>query len=94
MIILIILIVAIFAGIFLSGMLAPVIIVANRKQLKAMREAVAYYEDHLKEDNMDTQFEYSATIKTLYSLKKKIWIGDKKSVAEAEDIISEFTARN
>ena len=77
-----------------TGMMAPVIIVANRKQLKEMRNRVDAYRVNTMQDLVDPQEEFKATLKTLYSLKKKVWIGDKKSVAEADDIIAEFTDLN
>jgi len=89
MIIIFILIAAIFLGFILSGVMAPVIIAANRKQIRNMEAILEAYKRLISLDK-DTEEDRRETLSRLHALKKKVWIGDKASVARADDILSEF----
>lgn len=85
--IIIILIVAIFIGLFLAGFMAPIFIVANKKKLKEMDQKIEEFESKHFSSAEEKEIAKQLLKKELVKLKSKI-TADKKSTEEAADKIS------
>jgi hypothetical protein len=85
--IIIILVVAIFFGLLLSGLLAPIFIVANKKKLKEMDKKIEEFESRHFSSTEEREKAKQLLKKELVKLKSKI-TADKKSTEEASDKIS------
>jgi len=85
--IIIVLIVAIFVGLLLTGLLAPIFMVANKKKLKEMDLKIEEFESKNFSSTEEKDRAKQLLKKELVKLKSKI-TADKKSTAEAADKIS------
>ncbi len=85
--IIIILIGAIILGIFLAGLLAPIIMIANKKRLKEMDQKISTFENQQFTTPEEKEKAKQILKKELIKIKAKI-TSDKKSITEASDKIS------
>ncbi|MBX9906387.1 LapA family protein [Patescibacteria group bacterium] len=85
--IIIILVVAIFIGLFLAGFMAPIFMVANKKKLKEMDRKIEEFENKHFSSAEEKERAKQLLKKELVKLKSKI-TADKKSTEEAADKIS------
>lgn len=85
--IIVILIAAIFIGLFLAGFMAPVFMVANRKKLKEMDQKIEEFESKHYSTPEEKDRAKQLLKKDLVKLKSKI-VADKKATEEAADKIS------
>jgi uncharacterized membrane protein (DUF106 family) len=87
MIIIVILVVAIFVGLMLSGIIAPVLIFQNRKRLAEMKELIKQYEGIEEGGRSVVRMRYT---QKLLEVKGKIFKGDKAAVVDAADLMEQF----
>jgi hypothetical protein len=78
-------IVCIFIGLFLSFILAPIIVVQGAKKIKEMRRLIEEFEALPVEEKESRRMEYKHK---LVDLKGKINPSDKQSTEKARDILS------
>lgn len=78
---------AIFVGLLLTGLLAPIFMVANKKKLKEMDLKIEEFESKTFSSAEEKEKAKQLLKKELVKLKSKI-TADKKSTAEAADKIS------
>ena len=87
MIIIVILVAALFVGLILSGIIAPVLIFNNRKRLAEMKEWIKIYEEIPEQERKVVRMRYT---QKLLEVKGKIFKGDKAAVVDAADLMEQF----
>jgi hypothetical protein len=82
-----IIIIGVFVGLFLAFVLAPIVMVMNKKKLKEMDAKIEVFETNSYPTNEAREKAKQTLKKELIGIKAKI-VADKKSTAEAADKIS------
>jgi biopolymer transport protein ExbB/TolQ len=83
-----ILIGAVVVGVLLAGILAPILMVANKKKLKEMDQKISEFEARKFTTSEDREQAKQILKKELIKIKAGISQADKKAVVEAADKIS------